>query len=221
MDNTAADGPGRVTAWLKNHFAPIFGLALAVGIMTGILIVYFRNPDVLEDLEAYGYLGAFISSAILNGTVLLPVSNMAIIASLGATLPVPLFVGLAGGAGAAIGELTGYVLGRSGRGLVARNRMYQRLEGWVKRWGWVAIFFLSVFPFVFDVVGIIAGALRMPLWRFVLACWAGRTISYVSVAYLGSIWLKDIPWWAYLAALLTLIAIALYLGTRKNESDTV
>ncbi|MCJ7606047.1 MAG: hypothetical protein MUO19_08480, partial [Dehalococcoidales bacterium] len=77
MDNSAAAGPGRVLAWLKNHFAPIFGLALAVGIMTGILVVYFRNPDVLEDLEAYGYLGAFIISAILNGTVLLPVSNMA------------------------------------------------------------------------------------------------------------------------------------------------
>lgn len=219
MDNTIADGPGRIIAWLKNYIAPILGMALAVAIMTGILVVYFRNPDVLEDLEGYGYLGAFVISAILNGTVLLPVSNMAIIASLGATLPVPLFVGLAGGAGAAIGELTGYMLGRSGRGLIARNRMYNRLEGWVKRWGWVAIFILSVFPFVFDVVGIIAGALRMPLWRFVLACWAGRTISYVTAAYLGSLWLKEIPWWAYLAALLALIAFALFMGTRKSRDD--
>ncbi|MCJ7605314.1 MAG: VTT domain-containing protein, partial [Dehalococcoidales bacterium] len=87
--------------------------------------------------------------------------------------------------------------------------------------GWVAIFFLSVFPFVFDVVGIIAGALRMPLWRFVLACWAGRTISYVTAAYLGSIWLREIPWWAYLAALLALIAVAFFLGTRKGKSEVV
>ena len=121
-------------------------------------------------------------------------SNIAVIISLGATLPLPLFVGLAGGAGAAIGELTGYLAGRSGRGLLKRSKVYSRVEGWVKKWGWVAVFIMSIFPFVFDVVGIIAGALRMPLWRFFLACWAGRTISYIFIAYMADLGFQFIPW---------------------------
>ena len=82
--------------------------------------------------------------------------------------------------------MTGYVAGRSGRDLLAKNKIYQRVEGWVKRWGWIAVFLLSIFPLVFDVVGIIAGAMRMPVWKFFLATWLGRTITYVTVAYLAS-----------------------------------
>ena len=209
MDNTPEEMPGKPSpiVFLRDRVAPVAGLVLAVGIMAGILVLYFRNPDILDELSAYGYLGAFVISIIFNGTVLFPVGNVAVIASLGATLPLPLLVGVAGGGGAAIGELTGYVLGRSGRGLLARNAMYGRLEVWVKRYGWLAVFFLSLFPLVFDVVGIIAGALKMPWWRFMLACFAGRSVFYAMVAYLGAIWFKDIPWWAFLASLLAMIAV--------------
>jgi uncharacterized membrane protein YdjX (TVP38/TMEM64 family) len=64
--------------------------------------------------------------------------------------------------------------------------MYQRVEGWVKKWGWIMVFILSIIPFAFDVVGIIAGAMRMPLWKFFIACWLGRTIFYIAVAYAGA-----------------------------------
>ncbi len=184
----------RVWVWMKRRWVPILGLLVAVAIMLGIVFIYWRNPEIFDDLEAYGYMGAFLISIILNATIILPVSNMAVIMSLGATLPSPLFVGLAGGFGAAFGELTGYLAGRSGRGLLKRNRVYIRLEGWVEKWGWIAVFIMSIFPFVFDIVGIIAGALRMPLWRFFLACWAGRTISYIFMSYMADLGFKAIPW---------------------------
>jgi membrane protein DedA with SNARE-associated domain len=184
----------RVLGWLKGKIIPLTGLLLAVAIMVGIVYVYWQNPRIFKDLQAYGYLGAFVISVILNATILLPVSNMAIMMALGATLPVPTMVGLAGGLGAAIGEMTGYVAGRSGRGLLAKSNLYNRVEGWVRRWGWIAVFVLSIFPFVFDIVGIIAGALRMPLWKFFVACWLGRTISYVFMVNLASLGLKSVPW---------------------------
>jgi membrane protein DedA with SNARE-associated domain len=53
------------------------------------------------------------------------------------------------------------------------------MEGWVRRWGVLAIFILSLVPFFFDLVGIAAGALRFPLWKFWLASWLGRTLNYV------------------------------------------
>lgn len=196
MDVTNDEKPGKggVLVWLRKRLVPLSGLLIAIAIIIAVGYVYLQNPKYFEELKSYGYLGAFVISIILNATIIIPVSNMAVIMALGATLPSPVMVGLAGGLGAAIGEMTGYIAGRSGRGLLARSSVYNRVEGWVKRWGWVAVLILSIFPIVFDVVGIIAGALRMPLWRFFLACWLGRTISYVVVAYLASLGFKAVPW---------------------------
>jgi uncharacterized membrane protein YdjX (TVP38/TMEM64 family) len=184
----------RKIVWLRRRLLPLLGLLVAISIVVGIVYLYRQNPQIFRELRAYGYLGAFIISIILNATIILPVSNMTIIMTLGATLPWPFIVGLAGGVGAAIGEMTGYIAGRASRGLLAKSRVYNRVEGWVKRWGWIAVFVMSIFPFVFDIVGIIAGALRMPFWRFFIACWLGRTIIYIAVAWGASIGIKLLPW---------------------------
>ncbi len=184
----------RILRWLKKRIIPLAGLIVAIVIIVAVVYVYRRNPEIFQRLQGYGYLGAFVISVILNATVIVPVSNMTIIIALGATLPSPYIVGLAGGIGAGFGEMTGYIVGRSGRGLLAKSKVYARVEGWVKRWGWIAVFILSIFPLFFDVVGIIAGALRMPMWRFFLACWLGRTIVYVFVAYMASLGFRVLPW---------------------------
>ena len=184
----------RTWVWLKRGILPLLGLLVALGIILGIFFFYHYNPDIFERLETYGYLGVFLISIFFNATIIFPLSNISIIISMGATLPVPVFVGLAGGIGAAIGELTGYLAGRSGQGLFKKSKLYLRLEGWVKKWGWIAVFIMSVFPAVFDIVGLIAGALRMPLWRFFLACAAGRIVSYTIIAYTADWGFKLIPW---------------------------
>ncbi len=184
----------RKIVWLKKRIIPAAGLLIAIAIMVGIVFFYRQNPNIFKELRTLGYLGAFIISIILNATVILPVSNMAIMMTLGATLPSPVIVGIVGGLGAGIGEMTGYIAGRSGRRLLSKSGVYLRVEGWVRRWGWIAVFIMSIFPFIFDVVGIITGALRMPLWRFFVACWLGRTISYVVVACLASLGFRAIPW---------------------------
>jgi membrane protein YqaA with SNARE-associated domain len=220
MATNATPGAGKPRPWLLRHLGPVLSLALVGGIVAFIFIVYFTQPDLMDRLQGYGYLGAFVVSLVLNGTVLLPVGNMPLMASFGATLQVPLFVGLAGGLGAGIGEMTGYLLGRSGRGLIdSQGRIYVSVERWVKRWGWLAVFVLSVFPLIFDVVGIICGVLRMPVWRFFAACWLGRTVSYTAAAYLGSMWLRELPWWAYLGSLAVLFAGALAFARFMNQRE--
>jgi uncharacterized membrane protein YdjX (TVP38/TMEM64 family) len=196
MEETNRDKPGKkgMWGWLKKRLVPLSGLLLALIVIGVVSYLYVRDPDFFKNLQGYGYTGAFVISVLLNATIIIPVSAMAIISSMGAVLSSPLLVGLVGGIGAGIGEMTGYIAGRSGRDLLAKSKMYNRVEGWVKRWGWIAIFVLSIFPLFFDVVGIIAGAMRMPVWKFFLACWLGRTISYVVVAYLGSVIFQAIPW---------------------------
>jgi uncharacterized membrane protein YdjX (TVP38/TMEM64 family) len=180
--------------WLKKSLVPLSGLLLALAIFITVGWLYLRYPGFFERLQGYGYLGVFVISLILNATVIIPVSAMAVISSLGGALPSPFVVGVVGGIGAGIGEITGYIAGRAGRELLAKNKIYIRVEKWVQRWGMMAVFILSIFPFLFDIVGIIAGATRMPVWKFFIACLFGRVILYISVAYIGSVLFDFLPW---------------------------
>jgi len=172
--------------WVRKRLLPLLGLLLIIGIVVGIFCFYRSYPERIEALEGYGYLGAFLISLTLNATIVLPAGNFLMMATLGAVLPSATMVGLAGGIGAAIGELTGYMVGYSGQAVVSRQKVYIRLKGWVEKWGALIIFLFSIVPFVFDLVGIAAGVLRFPLWKFFLACWLGRTILYLVVAWGGA-----------------------------------
>ena len=171
--------------WLKKKWLPILTLLLIIAISVGLFFCG-RNPEIVTGLKSYGYFGAFIISLIGNASVLLPGIVLPILSGWGVLLyphsgPVgPVMVGLAGGAGAAIGEIVGYMAGYGGRGIVENNKLYERLVGWVRRWGTLAIFVFALVPLFFDLVGLSAGALRFPLWKFILVCWLGRTILYVS-----------------------------------------
>ena len=172
--------------WLKKRFIPLLTLLLVIAITVGIFYFYKHYPGRVEQLKAYGYLAPFLISLTLNATVILPAGNIFIISAFGAALPSATVVGLAGGAGAAIGEITGYMAGYSGRGIAQRSKMYSRVEGWVRRWGVMTIFIMALVPFIFDLAGVAAGVLRFPFWKFFLLCWLGRTILYIVIALLGA-----------------------------------
>ena len=146
----------------RNKIVPLLIFLFVIAITIGIFYVYGQHPGRIAELAVYGYLGAFLASLIFNATVILPVGNVLAISTLGAILPSATMVGLAGGAGAAIGEVTGYMAGYSGHGIAQRSQLYQRVEGWVRQWGSVTIFIFSLLPFIFDLAAIAAGV----LWSF-------------------------------------------------------
>jgi len=187
MGGTDRDKGEARGGWVRNRLLPILSLVLVIGIVIGVFFFYRSYPERIEALQGYSYLGVFFISVLLNATIVLPAGNFLVLATMGAVLPSATLVGLAGGLGAAIGELTGYAAGYSGQAIVSRQRVYIRLKGWVQRWGMLTIFILSVVPFVFDLAGIAAGVIRFPLWKFLLACWLGRTILYLVIAWGGAL----------------------------------
>jgi len=195
MGGTDQDKGEMRGGWVRNRLLPILGLLLVIGIVVGVFFFYRSYPERVEALEGYGYLGVFLISVLLNATIVLPAGNFLVLATMGAILPSATLVGLAGGIGAAIGELTGYAAGYSGQAIVSRQRVYTRLKGWVERWGMLTIFILSVVPLVFDLAGIAAGVIRFPLWKFFIACWLGRTILYLVIAWGGAMgWEALLNW---------------------------
>ncbi len=166
--------------WLKRNFIPLLTVLLVIAITVGI----FLYREKIAELEGYGYLGAFLVSLVSNATIVLPVPGIIIVLALGATFA-PVLVGLAAGIGAGMGEMTAYMVGISGRGLVENRKLYDRLVGWLNKWGVLAVFVFALTPLPFDLLGIVAGVLRFPFWKFFVACWLGKTVQNIIVAYAG------------------------------------
>ncbi len=167
---------------LREKVIPLLMILLVIAI-TVVLFVY---QDKVAELGNYGYLSAFLISLVTNASVILPVPGFLILISLAATFN-PVLVGLAGATGGVIGEITGYMAGYSGRAVIQNRRLYIRVEGWMKRWGVWAIFVFAVAPFLlFDIAGMVAGALRFPLWKFLLVAWVGKCIKYTGLLLAGA-----------------------------------
>jgi len=160
---------------------------LALLAVIGITVFIFSIRDQAEQLQGYGYPGIFLLSLLSNATLVLPAPGIAITFAAGAVFN-PIGVGLAAGTGAALGELTGYLAGYSGRAVVERSKLYLKLEDWTNRYGAWTIVALAALPNpVFDLAGVAAGALRMPVFTFLLWAWVGKVIKMLFVAYFGSL----------------------------------
>jgi uncharacterized membrane protein YdjX (TVP38/TMEM64 family) len=183
-------GAGRLTGW-KLTAARIVALAAAIAIT--LYIVSIR--DEAERLAAYGYPGIFLLSILANATVILPAPGVAITFAMGGVFH-PIGVALAAGSGAALGELTGYLAGFSGRGVAARAPVFERMAAWTMRNGGWAVMLMAFIPNpFFDVAGAAAGALRMPVAKFLIWAWMGKVLKMLLFAYAGS---ASIDWLARL-----------------------
>ncbi len=167
---------------LREKVIPPLTLLLVIA----ITVTLFLYRDTVAELGSYGYLGAFLISLVANATIILPMPVILLIFALGAAFN-PVLVGLVGAAGGAVGETTGYMIGYSGYRIARSSKVYDRAEGWMRRWGVVAIFVFALAPFLpLDVAGILAGVLRFPIWKFLLACWFGKALLYVGAALAGA-----------------------------------
>lgn len=188
---TLASQPVKLPFW--KNVLPVLGriglLLLVIALTLGIYLL----RDQARWLARWGYVGIFLLSILANATIILPAPGVAFVFGLGA-LYNPLLVALAAGAGAAVGELSGYLAGYSGN-IVIQNRTHaDRMTEWMKKYGPWTILILGFIPNpLFDLAGIIAGMLKMPLWKFLLFCMVGKIFKMLLFAYAGSL---SIPWLA-------------------------
>jgi membrane protein YqaA with SNARE-associated domain len=141
---------------------------------------------LLQDRIGVGQLsyGAVAAAVLLaSGGLVVPVPALAITCTT-ATFLNPAAIAVIAGLAGTLGELTGYFLGYSGSGVLERRRFYHRVEGWMRRRGWLLLFIISAVPNpLFDVAGIAAGALRYPLWRYLVAVGLGKQVKFFMIAY--------------------------------------
>jgi uncharacterized membrane protein YdjX (TVP38/TMEM64 family) len=103
-------------------------------------------------------------------------------------------IGFAAGAGGALGEISGYLAGFSGQAIIENREAYRNMVAWMEKYGYLTILFLALLPNpFFDLTGIAAGALKMPLWKFLIWAWIGITLKMMVVAFAGA-GIFSIPW---------------------------
>jgi uncharacterized membrane protein YdjX (TVP38/TMEM64 family) len=158
-------------------------LVLGVIILSSVLL--YINRDILLGLERYGYAGIFLTSLLINMTLVMPLPTGILTSAMGAVFN-PLLVGLAAGTGAALGETSGYLAGLSGRTVLKQRDGAHQVEMRLKKYGGIGILVLSFIPNpAFDIVGVAAGALKYPYLRFLFWCTIGKVLKMLVFAYFG------------------------------------
>ncbi|MEU7991434.1 DedA family protein [Streptosporangium canum] len=147
----------------------------------------------------------------------------------------PLWVGTCASVGAIVGDSVGYAIGRKG-GKPMFDRLGRRFpkhfgpshiakaERYFERYGMWTVFFGRFVALLRILAGPLAGALRMPYWRFLTAnvlggiAWAGGTTAVVY--YLGRVaekWLKGFSWAGLALAVLFGVATTLLVKRRAAQ----
>jgi len=169
----------------KPLFSRQDALALAGAICISLLAIFLFSR--VGELRHLGYFGVFIISLLSSATIFVPLPGFAIVFAMGAFLN-PVLVGIVAGIGSGIGEITGYLAGFAGHDAVMKSKVFRQHKRGIEKYGPLAIFVLAFVPNpAFDVAGIASGAIKMPLWQFVLATIAGKTLRFILLAYAGGI----------------------------------
>ena len=173
-----------------------YGVLFTGLLVAAMLLLACAFYPEIPRLQRWGYLGLAIMAFMGGATVVLvPVPSLAFTFAMGAALD-PWTVGLIASTAETLGTLSGFLVGASARGALQnghRVRVFgnrpivRRVRQWTERYGLWAVFGFSAIPNPFlDIVGVTTGALRLRPWKFTLACWLGKTIKTLAVAWAGA-----------------------------------
>jgi len=168
---------------MKSWKEGLVQIACVIAIFAAVLFLGSR----IREFGGFGYLGVFVISLLSSATILLPVPGWMTVIALSRVLD-PYLVGIVAGLGSGLGEFTGYAAGDGVAKMVVKDeKKYEEYKRLIEKYEVPAIFVLAFIPNpLFDVAGIAAGSVEVPLWKFLLACIAGRILRYLLLAYLGA-----------------------------------
>lgn len=181
----------------KKSSQETFSIVFFVTVFVGIFVLFFflsSEPHFLEEsMKSYGVLGLFLGSVIANATIFLPIPLDLLVALIGANPELIgfsnfgvfelLFLSVIIGFGAAIGEMTSYIIGLTGvkiaEGLSKKH--FEKLSDArqkLEKSGMVFVFLGALTPFPFDLVGIAGGLIKYDVKKFFAAAFFGKLARY-------------------------------------------
>lgn len=130
-------------------------------------------------INSFSYLGVFVAAIIVSSSIFFPLPGPLVILFATAMKLNPFLVSIAASAGSMIGELTGYYTGLIGSEVAEKTiRKYKKIEKFIRRYfkkyASPIILIAALLPFPFDIIGIIAGATRYNVIKFLIIGFIGK-----------------------------------------------
>jgi membrane protein YqaA with SNARE-associated domain len=184
--------------WVKLLIALLGLIALSFGLAALMNLLKSRLNLNFFQFETIAYVSVFVGSLVANMTIIAPVPFAVAIMVTAAQDFSPVLVALFAAVGGTIGELSGYYAGYWGRKIAISDSIvgYNQIERWINKYGPLAIFALAFQPVIpFDMGGMIAGAAKMPVYKFLPALFAGKFPKYLLLVYAGLGAMNFLPPW--------------------------
>lgn len=170
---------------MKSNVKKVLAFNLIAILIIGLNYILHINEDYFLNLKAYGYAGTFFACLLLNATVLLPSSSTAIVMSM-ATIYNPIVIAIVGALGTTLGEFTGYFAGYYGSSIIEHSSIINKILTVYNRFPKLAIILFAALPLpLFDILGIMAGSVKMDKKTFFIFCFIGKGLKMLLYAYIG------------------------------------
>jgi len=185
-ENASSESPvveRRKRSWVRLGAALL--ALLALNVLAFWVIGLPAVQEFFQGLEGSVYIGSFLLAFFTNFTVAVPIPYNPIILQMMETTSMPWLVAITTAAGATLGETSGYLAGRAGKGTFEgtkfANWMAKQLAHPVR--AFVVLFLVSAPPFpAFDVAGVVSGAVGVPVKIFYPAVFLGRLTRFLLFA---------------------------------------
>ncbi|MGV8025113.1 MAG: YqaA family protein [Anaerolineaceae bacterium] len=169
----------------KKNPRQIIPSVLILLVLVFFSIYLYINRQEIQHFAHYGYPGIFLVSFLSNSTIIFPLPGVLITSAMGAVFD-PFWVAVTAGVGATLGEVSGYLAGMAGKFVIEKKNWYDKIMQAMQKYGVWMILVLAIIPNpFFDLAGISAGVLRIPLWKFLLFCGIGKIIKMLVFSYSG------------------------------------
>jgi membrane protein YqaA with SNARE-associated domain len=188
----------------------------AVIILSILLAVMILN--IPEDLwRSIGYPSAFLLGLVGSASIIIPVPTTFVLLGMAlARFFHPVILGLAFGVGAAIGQLTSYVVGYVG-GLVVSPKQERRMRALSEifdRYGVLAVFLFALTPLPDSLLFIPMGLVHYSIWKLFAAAVAGKILMSLIITHFGEVmgqaFEESWVFTAVTAFLLVLVVVAMF-----------
>lgn len=151
-----------------------------------------NNLDTMEEffyflVSNFGYLGVFLLGALSAVTLFIPTPAFFVVFLIAPAFN-PVLLGFFAGMGAAVGEMSSYLIGLGGERVLLKKhkKRVKQIERYFEKHGSkLIIFVFSATPLPFDLVGIFCGAIKYPFKTFFILTLAGKLIKYWMIAFAG------------------------------------
>jgi len=172
--------------WFRTAVYAVILIALSIGLAYLLQYLLAKLEISVGEFATTAYLVVFGTTLLCNASIMVPVAIHTSMMMTAASQWDPIFIAFIASIAGTLGEITGYYAGYLGKKIVISESTpgYNKLVGWMKRYGPLAIFLLSLQPVLpVDIAGLTAGASKIPLWKFLLPCWAGKFPKYIGFCY--------------------------------------